>query len=121
SPPSNLPARLTSLIGREKEIADVHNYLCKVDIRLVTLIGPPGIGKTRLSIEVARGALSEFPGGIFFIALAPLEDPNLIMSTIDQALGFVEATDQSPLRRLEKGIGGKKLLLVLDNVEHLIE
>jgi predicted ATPase/DNA-binding XRE family transcriptional regulator len=121
SPPSNLPARLTSLVGREKEIADVHNYLRKVDIRLVTLIGPPGIGKTRLSIEVARGALSEFPGGIFFIALAPLEDPNLITPTIDQALGFVEATDQSPLRRLEKGIGGKKLLLVLDNVEHLIE
>jgi predicted ATPase/DNA-binding XRE family transcriptional regulator len=121
SPPSNLPARLTSLIGREKEMVDVYEYLRRPDIRLVTLIGPPGIGKTRLSIEVARGAFSEFPGGVFFIALAPLEDPNLIAPTICQTLGFVEAIDQSPLRRLEKGIGEKNLLLVLDNVEHLIE
>ena len=120
-PPSNLPARLTSLIGREKEIVDIDQYLSKADIRLVTLIGPPGIGKTRLSTEMARGALSEFPGGVFFIALAPLEDPNLITHTICQALGFVEAIDPSPLRRLEKGIGDRKLLLVLDNVEHLVE
>jgi predicted ATPase len=120
-PASNLPARLTSLIGREKEIAAVDEYLRKIDIRLVTLIGPPGIGKTRLSIEAAREAFSAFPGGVFFIALAPLEDPNLIAPTIGQALGLVEATDPSPLRRLEKSIGAKKLLLVLDNVEHLVE
>jgi predicted ATPase/DNA-binding XRE family transcriptional regulator len=121
SPASNLPARLTSLIGREKEITNVFEYLSKEDIRLVTLIGPPGIGKTRLSTEVARAALSGFPGGVFFIALAPLDDPNLIAPTICQTLGLLEAIDPFPLSRLEKGIGDRKLLLVLDNVEHLIE
>ena len=118
---SNLPASLTSLIGREGDIAGVHEYLSNPGIRLVTLIGPPGIGKTRLSIEAARAELSDFSDGIFFIALAPLEDPNLIATTIGQTLGLVEATDQSPLKRLKNGIGDKQMLLLLDNVEHLIE
>jgi len=118
---SNLPASLTSLIGREQEIAIVLEYLSNPNIRLVTLIGPPGIGKTRLSIETARAELSDFPDGIFFIALAPLEDPNLVAPTIGQTLGLVEATDQSPLKRLENGIGDKQMLIVLDNVEHLVE
>ena len=118
---SNLPASLTSLVGREQEIASVREYLSNPSIRLVTLIGPPGIGKTRLSIEAARAELSDFPDGGFFIALAPLEDPNLVAPTISQTLGFVEATDQSPLKQLENGIGDKQMLIVLDNVEHLIE
>jgi len=69
---SNLPAAVTSLIGREREIKEVHNYLLRDDIRLVTLSGPPGIGKTRLSIEAARTSLPDFPDGIFVIKLAPL-------------------------------------------------
>ena len=118
---SHLPASLTSLIGREQDITAVREYLENINIRLVTLIGPPGIGKTRLSVEMARAELSDFPDGVFFIALAPLEDPNLVAPTIIQTLGFVEATDQSPLKRLENGIGDKQMLIVLDNVEHLIE
>jgi predicted ATPase/transcriptional regulator with XRE-family HTH domain len=121
SPRSNLPASLTSLIGREHEIASVHEYLWNPSIRLVTLIGPPGIGKTRLSIEAARTELSDFPDGVFLIALAPLEDPNFIAPTIAQTLGFAEATDQSPIKRLANGIGNKQMLLVLDNAEHIIE
>ena len=117
----NLPFQLTSFIGREQEIIQVREYLSNDDIRLITLIGPPGIGKTRLSIEAARVELSGFPDGVFFVALAPLEDPNLVAPTIGQSLGFVEATDQSPLKRLENGIGDKQMLIVLDNVEHLIE
>jgi len=121
SPRSNLPASLTSLIGREQELASIREYLSNPGIRLVTLIGPPGIGKTRLCLEVARAELSDFPDGVFFIALAPFKDLNLVAPTIAQTLGLVEATNQAPLKRLEHGIGEKQMLLVLDNVEHLIE
>ena len=118
---SNLPATVTSLIGREQEIADVRNYLSKGDIRLVTLIGPPGIGKTRLSIEVARALLSDFPDGVFFVVLALLDDPSLIPQTVAQALNFVETNRQSAVEQLSDGIRDKQMLLVLDNCEHLIE
>lgn len=117
---TNLPATTTSLIGRQKEIALLHGYLRNNEIRLVTLIGPPGIGKTRLSIETARTALPNFPDGIFFVALAPLEDAALIAMTIAQTLGFIEAGNVSPEELLKKGIGEKEMLLVLDNSEHLI-
>jgi predicted ATPase/DNA-binding XRE family transcriptional regulator len=121
SPRSNIPATTTSLIAREKEIALVREYLSREDIRLVTLMGPPGIGKTRLSIEAARASLHEFRDGVFFVALAPLEDPDLIASAITQALGFVGAKNISTLEQLKQGIADKHVLLVLDNCEHLIE
>jgi len=121
SMPSNLPATTTLLIGRTKEIADAREYLRKADIRLVTLIGPPGIGKTRLSMEAARAALTDFPDGVFFVALAPLDDPNLIAPALAQALGYVGAKNISTTEQLKEGIADKSLLLVLDNCEHLIE
>jgi len=91
----NLPVPVTSLIGRSKELALVHEYLLNPDIRLITLIGPPGIGKTRLSLEAARTVTTEFGDGVFFVALAPLDDPSLITSMIIQALGYVEAKNQT--------------------------
>jgi predicted ATPase/DNA-binding XRE family transcriptional regulator len=121
SPRSNLPASPTALIGREQEIAKLSEYLFNPSIRLITLIGPPGIGKTRLSIQAARVTLPNFSDGVFFVALAPLEDPNLLAPTIVQTLGFVERESKSPVERLKDGIGGKHILLVLDNLEHLIE
>jgi len=117
----NLPVQVTSFIAREAEIALVHEYLLNDDIRLVTLMGPPGIGKTRLSIEAARAALQDFPDGVFFVALAPLDDQTRIASTITQALGYVEARNISATEQLKEGIGDKNLLLVLDNCEHLID
>jgi transcriptional regulator with XRE-family HTH domain len=120
-PRSNLPATFTSLIGRDKDIAAVHDYLTNPDIRLVTLIGAPGIGKTRLSIASASKSLADFPDGVFFVALALLDQPSLIPSAIAQALGYIEKNNLPPEERLIEGIGNKRMLLVLDNCEHLIE
>jgi predicted ATPase/transcriptional regulator with XRE-family HTH domain len=120
-PRSNLPATFTSLIGRDKDIAAVHDYLTNADIRLVTLIGPGGIGKTRLSIASASKSLAEFSEGVFFVALAPLDQPSLIPSALLQALGYIEKNNLSPEERLIEGIANKRMLLVLDNCEHLIE
>ena len=118
---SNLPATFTSLIGRDKDIAAVQDYLTNPDIRLVTLIGPGGIGKTRLSIASASKSLAEFSDGVFFVTLAPLDQPSLIPSAALQALGYIEKSNLSPEERLIEGIGNKRMLLVLDNCEHLIE
>ena len=118
---SNFPATVTSLIGRQKEIADIQDYLSRDDIRLVTLMGPPGIGKTRLSIESARALLPNFPNGVFFVALAPLNDPALIPQTVAQSLGYVGTRNISTTDQIKEGIGQKQILLVLDNCEHLIE
>ncbi|HEX6035893.1 MAG TPA: helix-turn-helix domain-containing protein, partial [Anaerolineales bacterium] len=108
----NLPVQVTSFIAREAEIELIHEYLSKDDIHLVTLIGPPGIGKTRLSIEAARAALQDFPDGVFFVALAPLEDSNLIAAATAQALGYIGAKNISTTEQLKEGIGDKNLLLV---------
>src|SRR5215207_7532167 len=120
-PRSTLPGTFTSLIGRDKDIAAVQDYLTNPDIRLVTLIGAPGIGKTRLSIASARESLAEFPDGVFFVALAALDQPSLLSSAISQALGYIEKNNLSPEERLIEGIANKRMLLVLDNCEHLIE
>jgi len=121
SPRTNLPAAVTSLIGREGQLAEIHDYLLQAEIRLVTLIGPPGIGKTRLSIEAARQCLSDFVDGVFFAGLASLDDPNLIATTIRQALGYVEDPKLTPEQHLKQAIGEKRILIVLDNCEHLVE
>jgi predicted ATPase/DNA-binding XRE family transcriptional regulator len=118
---SNVPATATSLIGRQRELTLIQEYLLNNEIRLVTLIGPPGIGKTRLSIEAARTTFPHFQDGVFFVSLAPLEDPTLLAITIAQALGFTGIGNFSTAEQLIEGIGKKQMLLVLDNCEHLIE
>ena len=118
---SNLPAASTSLIGRERELIQLHGYLKSADIRLVTLSGPPGIGKTRLSIEIGRTMLSDFTEGVFFVPLAPLDDPTQVASSILHSISYVEAKNSLLAQELVEEIGNKRLLLVLDNCEHLIE
>jgi predicted ATPase/DNA-binding XRE family transcriptional regulator len=120
-PRSNLPARISSLIGRERELSAVQEYLSDSNIRLVTLVGPLGIGKTRLSIEVARSVRRDFRDGVFFVSLAALENPSLVAPMLIQTLGIVEMKGQSPIERLTDVIGDQQMLLVLDNCEHLIE
>jgi predicted ATPase len=122
--PANLPMQQTGFVGREKEIAAAKELLLRQDVRLVTVTGPGGIGKTRLAVQVASGLVERFPGGIHFVPLASLSDPGLIASVIVQALGIREAGGQSPLEILKRNLQDSlcaPMLLVLDNFEHLVQ
>ncbi len=118
--PTNLPAPLTQLIGRKADIAAVRNVLLRGETRLLTLIGPPGIGKTRLSLAVAHDMQAAFSHGGSFIALAPIRDPALVLVTIAQALGITETVGQPPLARLTTALQAQRRLLVLDNFEQVL-
>jgi predicted ATPase/DNA-binding CsgD family transcriptional regulator len=116
---SNLPAQLTPLIGREQEVAALCALLRRPEVRLLTLTGMGGIGKTRLSIEVALALLDDFVDGICFVPLAPISDPELVLPTIAQTLGLREAGDWPLLERLQSYLAGRHLLLLLDNFEQV--
>src|SRR5947207_951468 len=122
--PTNIPVQRTRFVGREKEVAAAKELLLRQDVRLVTVTGPGGIGKTRLAVEVASGLVERFPDGIHFVPLSPLSDPGLITSVIVQTLGIREAGSQSPLEILKKNLQDSlraPMLLLLDNFEHLIQ
>lgn len=117
----NLPAALNSFVGREQEVGRVGNLLLRADVRMLTLTGPPGIGKTRLSLTVASALRGEFEHGVWFVSLAPIQDPSLVLPTIAQAVGLKEASAQSIESVLHGYLRDKRLLLVLDNLEQLLE
>jgi len=116
---TNLPAPVSELIGREDEIREVMNLVTKH--RLVTLIGPGGIGKTRLGLEAARELLPSFPDGVFLAELAPLSKPELVPVAVAIAFNLTMVADDVSPVRIAGAMGMKKLLLVLDNCEHLVE
>ncbi len=116
---NNLPAFMTTFIGREKEQADVIKLITKH--RLVTLTGSGGVGKTRLSIQVATELLSEYPIGVWLVELAPLTDPALVQQSVCAVLGVKPDGNTSALEALTNYLRSKKILLVLDNCEHLID
>lgn len=137
--PTNLPAPLTPLIGREAELAMVSTLLTRPDVRLVTLIGPPGVGKSRLSIAVgewaaqrrsedagllnhaaAQARLPHFTDGVWFVPLAAVREPALVIPTIAHTLGIVEAGAQPILQTLQHHLRYKTMLLVLDNFEQIV-
>jgi predicted ATPase/class 3 adenylate cyclase len=120
APPSNLPAQPTSLVGREKEIQSVRDLLRRDDVRLVTLSGPGGTGKTRLALCVASQAVENFSGGVFFAALASLTNHNLVASSIADALRVEEIAGEPILESIEKYLADRRVLLVLDNFEHVL-
>ena len=124
TPGAHLPAQRTGFVGREKEVAAAKQLLLQADARLITITGPGGIGKTRLALQVAAGLAEPFPGGIHFVPLAPLGDPDLIVSVIVQTLGIREGAAQSQLEVLRQSLQDSlraPMLLVLDNFEHLIK
>jgi non-specific serine/threonine protein kinase len=115
----NLPAQLTSFIGRAKEMAEIKQAVA--ERRLVTLIGPGGTGKTRLSLQTAADLFESFPDGVWFIELAPLADPALVLKTVTTTLGLREEAGRPLLDILKDYLRAKDVLLILDNCEHLLE
>src|SRR5262245_9772884 len=121
-PPSrmtNLPETISELIGREVELQEV--TALAAEHRLVSLVGAGGIGKTRLSLEVARHLLPRFPDGVFVAALGPVSSPELVAVTVASALGLMHGAGATSPEGVAGAVGTRKLLLVIDNCEHLIE
>ncbi len=119
--PHNLPAALTSFIGRESELESLQRLVAGDSARLVTLTGPGGTGKTRLALEAAAGLMQSFRDGIRLVELAPLSDPALIPQTVATVLGVHESTGKSFTQVVIEHLRGKRLLLILDNCEHVVE
>jgi predicted ATPase len=120
--PSNLPVPRTAFIGREHEAAALRQLLGRDDVRLVTLTGPGGIGKTRLALQVAGEIGQQFPSGVCFVSLSVVGEPGLLASTIAQAVGVRETGNQSAQENMKDYLGGldQPMLLLLDNFEHLV-
>ena len=116
--PGNLPRQLTSFIGRERELRDLKELLERS--RLLTLTGPGGSGKTRLGLQLAAAVGSGFPGGVYFVALAPVGNPDLVLSSIAQGVGLGDVGNRPLLARLCRHFESARVLLLLDNFEHVI-
>jgi len=119
SRPNNLPVQLTQFIGREKEITAVQYFFQREDARLMTLTGPGGTGKTRLGLQVAAELSDLFPDGVYFVNLAPISDPTLVVTAIAQTLDLKEMGDQTLLVLLKGYLRDKHILLLLDNFEQV--
>ena len=113
-PLHTLPQQLTSLVGREQEVAAAIGLLRRPEVRLLSLVSTAGVGKTRLALQVATDLLDDFPAGVFFVALAP------VLSTMALTLGLRVTGDQTFLKVLSTSLSEKRCLLVLDNFEQII-
>ena len=118
---NNLPALLTSSIDRTHDLTAVASLIRDKSVRLVTLIGPPGIGKTRLSIQCGTDLLPDFPDGVWFVDLAEMENAAFFPATVSRSLEFLELPPSPGLSQLIAGIKDRKLLLILDNFEHIVD
>jgi predicted ATPase len=117
--PNNLPTPLTTFVGRERELEDLKEILGTA--RMVTLTGPGGTGKTRLSIQAAHHLLPDFEDGAYFVPLAAITEPSLVAPTISEVLGVREAAGKAPVEQLAEHLRDRELLLVLDNLEQIVE
>jgi predicted ATPase len=119
--PHNLPAPPTKTIGRVNNLTDITGLLHRKGVRLVTLTGPGGTGKTRLGLEAAWNLLEYFPGGIYFVDLSPINDPTLFVTTTAHAIGIQDGGGRPLLENLKESLANKQLLLLFDNFEQIIE
>jgi len=117
--PNNLPRQWTSFVGREAEQSEIAR--CLGETRVLTLFGMGGLGKTRLSLQVAADAMDDFPDGVWFVELAPLRDAALVAQAVASALGVKEEAGRPVVEALAKFVTDRRLLLVLDNCEHLAQ
>jgi predicted ATPase/class 3 adenylate cyclase/DNA-binding CsgD family transcriptional regulator len=118
--PNNLPIQATSLIGREKELAALLNLLQREEVRLLTLTGPGGTGKTRLGLQMAAELIDLFPDGVYFVNLAPINDSELAVPTLAQTFDIKETAEKPLLDMLKASLHWKHLLLLLDNFEQVV-
>src|SRR5262245_37715316 len=117
---TNLPAQPTPLIGRDRDVAVARQMLLREDVRLLTLTGSGGSGKTRLALAVLDSAVGHFPDGAYFVDLAPLDDPRLVVDAIAQILGVRDAGDLALLDSVRAHLREKRLVLLLDNFEQVL-
>jgi len=118
-PSNNIPQPPTAFVGREAELSELATLINDDSIRLITLIGPGGIGKSRISIETANRHLEDFPDGSFYVPLAPVTSPDHIVTTIADNINFTFGGVDTPANELMNYLAEKRMLLVLDNFEHL--
>jgi predicted ATPase/class 3 adenylate cyclase len=119
--PSSLPLQPTPLIGREREVEEICRRLRSTEVRVLTLTGPGGTGKTRVSVQAASELKDEYEDGVFFVALAAIADPSLVVPTVARTLGLIEASNQPPEELLKGYLRDRHFLLVLDNFEQVLE
>jgi predicted ATPase/transcriptional regulator with XRE-family HTH domain len=119
--PSNVPSPLTRLIGRDEEAAAIEALLLRADVRLITVVGAPGIGKSRLTTHVAAMATPTFPDGVWYVPLEPISDAELVVPAIAKTLGVKESAGQPLSQSLLEFLRPRRLVLLLDNFEHVLE
>jgi predicted ATPase/class 3 adenylate cyclase len=118
---TNLPVEPMPLVGRERELRDAMSLLEREEIRLLTLTGPGGVGKTRLALQLAAELVGEYEDGVFLVDLASIRDPELVVPTIGRTVGLSEAGGRPVAEALAEFLGDKRTLLVIDNVEHVVD